>query len=91
MRLRDIQKNVKVTVSARDVAPTATTPRNGDSRDSSPLPVQVQPELVGDRHATTSTGPKTCNEPETELQTPLNWRTIAKEKLPSGLLKMLDF
>ena len=65
----------EVTLSARDVAPTATTPSNRDPGDTSPLPVQVQSELVGDRRATTSMGPETCDEPETKLQTPLNWRS----------------
>ena len=42
----------EVTVSALDIAPTATTPSNGNSRDPSPLPVQVQPDLVGNKRAT---------------------------------------
>ena len=76
----------EVTVSARDVAPTAPTPNNGDLRDRFSSLVQVQPALVGDRRATTSAGPETCNKLETELQTPLNSVQLAKEKLPIGLL-----
>ena len=49
--------------------------------DPSPLSVQVQPELDGDRHATT-TGPEMGNEPETELQTSLNWRSTRRRKGP---------
>ena len=67
----------KVPVSARDVAPTATTPSNGDLF---PLSVQVRPELVGDRRATTSTGSETSNEPESESQTPFNW-CLARQRI----------
>ena len=73
------------TISARDVAPTATTPSNGDPGDPSPLPVHVQPELAGDRRATTTTGPETCNGPEPDLQTPLNWRSTRQRKAPDRL------
>ena len=73
------------TVSAQDVAATAITSSNGNLGGPSPLPVQVQPELVGGRKTTSSTGPKTCYEPETELQTPSTWRSTRQRKAPDRL------
>ena len=70
----------EVTVSAHDVAFTATSSSHGDVGDPFPLLVQVQPASVGVRR----TGPGTCNDPETELQTPLNWTQFFK-KAPDRL------
>ena len=73
----------EVTVLARYVAPTSTTPSNEDSGEPSPLSVQVQPEL----------GPETCIEPETELNCRLRkiGVQLVKENLLIGFLIMIEF